>query len=159
MMSHWPLSLWVNFIILRIELTRFCVFVVYNFVLWMSILEYVFVWVFVMHIFVRMTIHIILVWVFFMHIFVRMTIHIIVVWVFVMHISVRMTINGTLRSNTKEVRSISSSQHTENPRHHHHTSDWWKNHERISPHKILQHSHDPESNRSTTTHLHWESCP
>ena len=33
-------------------------FVMYNFVLWMSILTYVFVWVFVMHIFVRMTIHI-----------------------------------------------------------------------------------------------------
>ena len=54
-----------------------------------------------------MTIHIIIVWVFVMHIFVRMTIHILIgfcrvhvctnyypfpcVWVFVMHISVRMT--------------------------------------------------------------------
>ena len=127
-MSHLPLSLWVNFIILRVELTRLYVyeyymlwvdltwlfvifillyvFVMYNFVLWMSILVYVFchaqlctndfqyyyiflsctslykwlsklfLWVFVMHIFVRMTIHIILVWIFFMNIFVRTTIHI-----------------------------------------------------------------------------------
>ena len=48
-MSHWPLSLWVNFIILQVELTRLYVFVMYNFVIWMSILVYVFVWVFVMH--------------------------------------------------------------------------------------------------------------
>ena len=72
---------------------------------WLSI----FLWVFVMYIFVRMTIHIILVWFFVMHISVRMTIHILMgflhahictndypfpcVWVVVMHISVWMTIH------------------------------------------------------------------
>ena len=54
---------------------------------------YIFLWVFVIHIFVRMNIHIFLVSVFIMHIFVRMTIHIITVLDFVMHIFVRMTIN------------------------------------------------------------------
>ena len=39
------------------------------------------VWVFVMHIFVLMTIHILFEWVFVMHISVQMTIHIIIVWV------------------------------------------------------------------------------
>ena len=34
--------------------------VMYNVVLWMSVLTYVFVWVFVMHIFVRITIHILM---------------------------------------------------------------------------------------------------
>ena len=109
-LTHWALSLWVHIIISRVELTRLYVFVMYNFLLWMSILVYFFVWVLamhicvritiriilvwvlVMHISVRMTIHIILLWVFVMHIFVRMTIHIILVWVFVMHISVRMNI-------------------------------------------------------------------
>ena len=69
----------------------------------MSILTYVFVWVFVMYMFVRMTIHICMVLV--MYMFVRMTIHIFIGfrhvhvctndypyycgWVFVMHISVQ----------------------------------------------------------------------
>ena len=49
-----------NFIMLRVEINSVVCFVMYNFVLWMSILRYVFVWVFVMHIFVRMTIHILM---------------------------------------------------------------------------------------------------
>ena len=75
-------------------------FVIYNFVLWKSILTYVFVWVFVMYIFVRMTFHIIMgfrhvhvctndypfpcVWVFFMHIFYEW-LSISFEWVFVMY--------------------------------------------------------------------------
>ena len=70
---------------------------------WLSIL----LWVFIMYIFVRMTINIILVWFFVMYISVRMTIHILMGfrhvhvctndypfpcgWVFVMHISAQMT--------------------------------------------------------------------
>ena len=82
-----------NFIILQVEINSFVCFVMYKFVLWMSILTYVFVWVFVMYMFVRLTIHILMVlsctclyewlsisfeWVFVMYMFVLMTIHIIV---------------------------------------------------------------------------------
>ena len=124
-MSHWPLSLWVNFIILRVELTQLYAFVMYNlyfecpyyhmflygFSSCVSLYEWlsIFLWVFVMYIFVRMTIHIILVWVFVTHISVQMTIRILMgfrhahlctndypflfVWFFVMHFSVQMTIH------------------------------------------------------------------
>ena len=54
---------------------------------WLSI----FLWVFVMYIFVRMTIHIMLACVFVIHISIRMTIHILMG--FVMHIFLRMTIH------------------------------------------------------------------
>ena len=45
-------------IILRVEINSLVSFVMYKIVLWMSLLTYVFVWVFVMSMFVRMTIHI-----------------------------------------------------------------------------------------------------
>ena len=85
------------------------IYILYGFSSWTSLYEWlsIFLWVFVMYIFVRMTIHIILVWVFVMYISVRMTIHNLMgfrhahlctydypfpcVGVFVMHISVRMT--------------------------------------------------------------------
>ena len=113
MMSYGPLSLWVNFIIFWVELTRLTrlcfifillyVFVMYNFIFWMSILVYVFV----LNNFVLMTFNIIIdfyhahlctneypypfgflsctslykwlsvyFWIFLMHISVRMIIHI-----------------------------------------------------------------------------------
>ena len=118
MMSHWPLSFLVNFIILRVELTRLYVFVMYSFVLWMSISVYFFV----MHIFVWVTFHIIIdfrhahlctndypysfgfssctslygwlsifFWIFVIHISVEWLS--IFFWIFVMHISERMTIH------------------------------------------------------------------
>ena len=62
----------------------------YKIVLWMSILTNVFVWVFVMYMFVRMTIHISMR---FRHVHVCTNDYpYYYVWVFVMHISVQMTI-------------------------------------------------------------------
>ena len=94
MMSHWPLSFLVNFIILQVEMNLVVCFVMYKFVLWMSILTYVFVWVFVLYMFVRMTIHILMG---FRHVHVCTNDYPhYCVWVFVMHISVQMTIHSFL---------------------------------------------------------------
>ena len=82
-------------------------FFMYNIVLWMSILTYFFVWVFVMHSFVRMTIHILMGfchvhvctndypfpcgWFFVMHSSVRRTIHFFWMGFRHVHVSVQMT--------------------------------------------------------------------
>ena len=60
MMSHWPSSFLVKLHHFSSWINSVVCFVMYNFVLWMSILTYVFAWVNVMHIFVRMTIHILM---------------------------------------------------------------------------------------------------
>ena len=108
-MSHWPFSFWVKLHHFTSWIDWVVCFVMYNFVLWMSVLTYVFVWVFVMYIFVRMTIHILMDFrhvhvctndypyyscIGFCHVHVCMNDYSFpCVWVFVMHIYVRMTIH------------------------------------------------------------------
>ena len=60
MMSHWPLSFWVKIHHFTSWIDSVVCFVMYKFVLWMSILTYFSVWFFVMYMFVRMTIHILM---------------------------------------------------------------------------------------------------